>query len=586
MMEDEFRSMNCRLSLVEKENKELKDRVSKLENRHGVTSDENLHNDHFINEDDPNTWTDIPPPNLTKRTNTEQMDETVTKPDEADHVKASETVEKVTEESIVQTTFEADEVVEIASCRKWFQAIVLKTDIRNGVEMVLVEYSTLFQDKKNKTKRIQETVSSDRIRPLPPTGDPEEMKSLELMDSVEAYHNESWCSGTVRAIHSDDTYSVSLDRSTNFLQFSLSDLRIPKTWINGDWKTTKEIEKQQEKSAKPSTQSVKTSTQSEKPSQAKGKTIVGKKRKATGPPVDHLPFLQPEEKRPIGPRNPPMPVTPEVILPIDPFVTPEFPRFSRLQKWMDLRGIYRVPLNINGRRIEKEFFEDIDNNENNLREEHIDAAFSMLNRKRIEQSTWFREKSLPKACFVPVHFLEMVGYTFESLKTTPKKGIQILKGYVNDIVRGLETPNKIWMEDVDVVYGVVHERLKGHYVGVEIDLLDNTITLFHCGLHKRGTRIENIPLVKKLAVLIPAIKLEIMNEEVNFKDIVPFQVKKAEKLPKTRFPFNCGIFVLKMLECKSLGLKKMLDINDDTTIDLRSKLCCDIFNHFMASDFE
>ncbi|KAL0721969.1 hypothetical protein Bca4012_036568 [Brassica carinata] len=413
------------------------------------------------------------------------------------------------------------------------------------------------------------------------------------MDSVEAYHNESWCSGRVRAIHSDDTYSVSLDRSTNFLQFSLSDLRIPKTWINGDWKTTKEIEKQQAKSVKPSTQSVKpstqsvkTSTQSEKSSQAKGKTIVGKKRKATGPPVDYLPFLQPEEKRPIGPRNPPMPVTPEVILPIDPFVTPEFPRFSRLQKWMDLRGIYRVPLNINGRRIEKEFFEYIDNNENNLREEHIDAAFSMLNLKRIDQSTWFHEKSLPKACFVPVHFLEMVGYTFESLKTTPKKGIQILKGYVNDIVRGLETPNKIWMEDVDVVYGVVHERLKGHYIGVEIHLLDNTITLFHCGLHKRGTRIENIPLVKKLAVLNPAIKLEIMNEEVNFKDIVPFQVKKAEKLPKTRFPFNCGIFVLKMLECKSLGLKKMLDINDDTTIDLRSKLCCDIFNHFMASDFE
>lgn len=131
--------------------------------------------------------------------------------------------------------------MEIAFGRKWFQAKVLKTDIRNGVEMVLVEYSTLFQDKKNKTKRIQETVSSDRIRPLPPIGETEEMKSLELMDSVEAYHNESWCSGRVRAIHSDDKYSVSLDRSTNFLQFSFSDLRIPKTWINGDWKTTKEV---------------------------------------------------------------------------------------------------------------------------------------------------------------------------------------------------------------------------------------------------------------------------------------------------------------------------------------------------------
>ena len=54
------------------------------------------------------------------------------------------------------------------------------------------------------------------------------------------------------------------------------------------------------------------------------------KRKATAQPVDHLAFLQREKKRPIVPRNPHMPVTPEVILPIDPFVTPEFPLFQGL----------------------------------------------------------------------------------------------------------------------------------------------------------------------------------------------------------------------------------------------------------------
>lgn len=71
----------------------------------------------------------------------------------------------------------------------------------------------------------------------------------------------------------------------------------------------------------------------------KGKLVVGKKRKATSEPVDRFAFLQREEKRPIGPRKLPMPVTPEVILPIDPFVTPEFPRFTRLAHWMNLRGI-------------------------------------------------------------------------------------------------------------------------------------------------------------------------------------------------------------------------------------------------------
>ncbi|KAL0731407.1 hypothetical protein Bca4012_027501 [Brassica carinata] len=304
----------------------------------------------------------------------------------------------------------------------------------------------------------------------------------------------------------------------------------------------KEMEEQQAQSVKPS----------EDDHEEKGMAVVGKKRKTTFEPVDLLPFLQREEKRPIGPRNPPMHVTPEVILPIDPFVTPEFPRFSRLGYWMGLRGIYRVPFYINGREKEKDFFEYMDNAENNIKEE----------------------------------FLESVGYSYGSLKKPTKKGILILKGSVGKIVRGLKTPRKIWLEDVDVVYGNVHERKSDHYIGVEIHLMDNTITLFHCGLHQKGIRVENTPLIKQLAVLIPAIKMELMGEEINYKAIVPFQVKKAEVLPKTRFPFNCGIFVVKMLECKSLGLKNMTNINDDNAMDLRSKLCCEIFDQFMDKDFQ
>ncbi|KAG2314279.1 hypothetical protein Bca52824_017401 [Brassica carinata] len=74
---------------------------------------------------------------------------------------------------------------------------VLKTDMLNGVEMVRVEYSTLFLDKKKKTKRLQENVSSDRIRPQQPFEKLGERLSFELMDKVEAYHNDGWCSGQV-----------------------------------------------------------------------------------------------------------------------------------------------------------------------------------------------------------------------------------------------------------------------------------------------------------------------------------------------------------------------------------------------------
>ncbi|CDY09476.1 BnaC02g20180D [Brassica napus] len=140
----------------------------------------------------------------------------------------------------------------------------------------------------------------------------------------------------------------------------------------------------------------------------------------------------------------------------------------------------------------------------------------------------------------------------------------------------------MWMQDVDIVYGVVHERLVDHFIGVEIHLMENTITIFQCGVHK----VKENPLIQKLAVLIPAIKLEMMNEEINFNDIVPFQVKKAEGLRKTKLSFNCGLFVVKMLECRSLGLKKRSSINDDTAMDLRRKLCCEMYDLFMDKDFQ
>ncbi|CAN7012263.1 unnamed protein product [Brassica oleracea var. botrytis] len=434
------------------------------------------------------------------------------------------------EEPRVQTHFDVGANMEIASKDediyvKWYPGIVLKTDIRNGVGMLKVEYSTRFRDKEKKTKKLQESVSIHSIRPQPPPGD---TKGFELMDKVEAYHNDGWCSGEVHIILSNDIYSVRFNSSTEFIKFNLSDLRIPKEWVDGVWKMEKEIEVQQ--------------TQSVKPRQddhaKKGKHVVGMKRKATAHPGKPVVGMK--------------------------------------------RKATAQPLYINENKIEKDFFEYLDNAENNLKEKHVDAAFAMLNQKRIEQSSWFSEQGIPKSCFVPVQFLETVGYCYENLQKPDKKGINILKGWVGEVVRGLIRPNKMWMQDVDIVYGVVHERLVDHFIGVEIHLMENTITIFHCGVHK----VKENPLIQKLAVLIPAIKLEMMNEEINFNDIVPFHVKKAEGLPKTKLPFNCGLFVVKMLECRSLGLKKMSSINDDTAMDLRSKLCCEMFDQFMDKDFQ
>ncbi|CAF2131741.1 unnamed protein product [Brassica napus] len=245
------------------------------------------------------------------------------------------------------------------------------------------------------------------------------------MQDVEAFDNGAWCAGKVKVILFDGSCFVSLNNSKEQIYFHHSEMRKPRKWVDGVWEMTKKMEEEQTQSVNPS----------EGDGDKKGRRRLSLVRKneaaANAQPVDMLPFLQREEKRPIRPRNPPIPVTPEVILPIDPFVTPEFPWFSRLAHWMDLRGIYRVPFYINGKEIEKEFFQKNGRcRKNNLNKEfltillhwhHINVAFEMLNCKRVEQGAWFHNNNLPAACFVPVKFLEVVGYAYESVRSHIRK---------------------------------------------------------------------------------------------------------------------------------------------------------------------
>ncbi|XP_048596460.1 DUF724 domain-containing protein 2-like [Brassica napus] len=240
--------------------------------------------------------------------------------------------------------------------------------------MVKVEYSVPSLDEKKRKRSVETRVSIDRIRPQPPPERPGAKKSYELMQDVEAFDNGAWCAGKVKVILFDGSCFVSLNNSTEQIYFNHSEMRKPRKWVDGVWEMTKKMEEEQTQSVNPSEgdgdkkgkakavackkneaagpsedgvgkmakeMEVKQG-KSVKPSQddhaKKGKPDVGKKKKANAQPVDLLPFLQRKEKRPIRPRNPPIPVTPEVILPIDPFMTPEFPWFSRLAHWMDLRG--------------------------------------------------------------------------------------------------------------------------------------------------------------------------------------------------------------------------------------------------------
>ncbi|CAN7042555.1 unnamed protein product [Brassica rapa subsp. trilocularis] len=405
MVGDNLRIMNDRLCLIEKDRKRIKERVTKLEKLQRVTSyetpnnetdttpfhetasrqgeantdqaDEQLNNEasiilktdtrepmNEITKETPgspiaqqNIETPVLTPIQTQQETHELMNEKISPniSDTQPNTRARRnllTEQNKDVESRVQNPFEIGENVEISSqddntCHKWYPGNVLATYLVDGVEMVKVEYSAPSLDEKKRKRSVQTRVSIDRIRPQPPPERSGAKKSNELMEDVEAFDNGAWCAGKVKVILFDGTCFVSLNNSTEQIYFNHSEMRKPRKWVDGVWEMTKKMEEEQTQSVNPS--------ERDGDKKGKAKAVACKKNEAAAnaQTVDLLPFLQREKKRPIRPRNPPMPVTPEVILPIDPFVTPEFPRFSRLAHWMDLRGIYRVPFYINGREIEK-----------------------------------------------------------------------------------------------------------------------------------------------------------------------------------------------------------------------------------------
>ncbi|KAF8114908.1 hypothetical protein N665_0032s0039 [Sinapis alba] len=198
----------------------------------------------------------------------------------------------------------------------------------------------------------------------------------------------------------------------------------------------------------------------------------------------------------------------------------------------------------------------------------------MLNCRRVEQATWFQEKKIPKAWFLPVKLFESIGYRYGYLKAPPKTK-KIFAEWEKQIVKGERDPMMKWGEDVE----------SRHWIGMEINLKTRKITYFHCGGPAKDIAFD-IAKIQELAELIPALLLEPQSKEFKRENVFPFKVEKAESVCKTKIPSNCGLFVIKMLECTALGVKNMAYIDDDYALDLRSKLTCEIFDQFMDKDFK
>ncbi|KAL0702298.1 hypothetical protein Bca4012_058420 [Brassica carinata] len=412
-------------------------------------------------EDTTEPMTEIISTNILETTPLSQQTEALSKTSPIDF---SET-EKA-EESSLPTLFEIGADVEIASnddttCRIWYQGKVVDQNLCDGVEKLTVEYSTLFADQ----KRVQDTVTTDRIRPPPPTT---EQKAYQLYENVEGLYHNGWCSGQVRMTFRDNTYSVYLNNSMETINFEPFHLRFHREWTDGVWKTPDEMGPDNFKRLS-ETQSQKLSQQDhvmeEKPD---------KKRKANSTYLrrsERVPKRSRDTKTPFkSERNPALTVTREMIPEVDPFST---------------LAVHK----------------------------HIEGAFAMLNCKIVDNPAWFHNYKIPKACFLPMTFLSTLGYYVDLIEKRKAEGKKIFADGQRELVRGEIYPHKKWGEDVEVLYGAITGRYGNHWIGMAVDLKKRTITLFHCGLPTED-KDNDIAQIQGLAVLLPAMMMEAFGKEM------------------------------------------------------------------------
>ncbi|CAF2088345.1 unnamed protein product [Brassica napus] len=439
---------------------------------------------------------------------------------------------------------------------------VVDLKLCEGLEELTVEYTTLFTDQ-HRLQKLQDTITADKIRPATPTSD---QKFFEMMDKVEAFYNNGWSSGQISMVLGDNTYSVCLYTSMETILFKHSDLRIHREWKDGVWKMADKVKPEKKRKAAAS-------------SQNSGMDNVFLRRS------ERVPKRSRDTKTPFkSDRNPALAVIPEIIPAVDPFSTPAEHKLSRLQNWMTLKpGMHETSLSINDNKIRKSFFQSMENAKKDLKKEHIDGAFAMLNCRRNENAAWFHNYKIPKACFLPMEFLHCLLSDDLAYKKEKVKGKKIFNDLFKDTVRGKVYLEKTWGEDVDVVYGITLGKKSNVWIGMEIHLKKKRITVYDC-FQKESNNID-IPQVKKLAVLISNLLVESSGDEVDKVKMIPFEIEQAQGLPKTKHPFNCGIFLVKILECQSLKIGDMTKINDDNALELRRTLSCEIFNQFVDENF-
>ncbi|XP_006349167.1 uncharacterized protein [Solanum tuberosum] len=111
----------------------------------------------------------------------------------------------------------------------WFDGTIL--NYGSNKKKVLVEYRSILADEIG-SKPLRELVNVSFVRPVPPL---EIVESFELHDVVDASYKDGWWTGVITKVLDDFRYQVTFSNPPDVLEFGVSELRLHKQWVKGNW---------------------------------------------------------------------------------------------------------------------------------------------------------------------------------------------------------------------------------------------------------------------------------------------------------------------------------------------------------------
>ncbi|OVA16728.1 Agenet-like domain [Macleaya cordata] len=113
----------------------------------------------------------------------------------------------------------------------WFVGTVIRTVNKN--KKILIEYHNLVENEKTK-KPLREFIDVVNVRPRPPQESSNQ--GFNVSDLVDAFHNDGWWEGVVtKVLKKNARYSVYFRDSKEQIEYSQSELRCHREWVDGSW---------------------------------------------------------------------------------------------------------------------------------------------------------------------------------------------------------------------------------------------------------------------------------------------------------------------------------------------------------------